>query len=332
MSATAPGGGAVLVTGGAGYVGSFAVRALRASGEDVVVLDDLSEGHAWAVPEGVPLHRVSLRDRAAVREVFRGTRIDAVLHFAASAYVGESVRNPRKYWENNVGCALTLFGACIDHGVSRVVFSSSCTVYGEPEVEGPLGESLPLRPVSPYGRSKAAVEHVLADYERAHGLVSVRLRYFNAAGAALDGSLGEDHEPETHLVPLAIRAARSGEPISVFGTDWPTPDGTCVRDYVHVEDLADAHVAALGYLRGGGGSTALNLGTGTGTSVNAVLEAVGRCSGGPVPTRAAPRRPGDPAALVARPDRALDVLGWTPTRSDIDTVVESAWRWHVRKA
>lgn len=322
--------GAVLVTGGAGYVGSFAVRALLAAGERVVVLDDLSKGHRASVPAGVPLVVADLRDAPAVRAALATDAFDAVLHFAASAYVGESVVDPRLYWENNVGGTLHLLGAAVDRGVRAVVFSSTCAVYGEPGVPA-LGEDLPRAPVNPYGRTKAVIEQTLEDYGAAYGLRSFRLRYFNAAGAAADGSLGEDHAPETHLVPLALTAARRGAPLRVFGTDWPTPDGTCVRDYVHVEDLADAHVAALRRLRGGHPGGALNLGTGRGTSVREVIDAAARATGRPVPWEPAPRRPGDPAYLVAAPGRASEVLGWTPSRSSIDRVVASAWAWHARR-
>ncbi len=321
--------GPVLVTGGAGYVGSFAVRALRARGERVVILDDLSTGHRAHVPEGVPLVEIDLRDADAVQAVLAADEFDAVLHFAANAYVGESVREPRKYWENNVGCTLNLLGACLDQDVRRVVFSSTCTVYGEPGLPS-LTEDLPVAPVNPYGRTKAAIEQVLGDYGAAYGLRSYRLRYFNAAGAAADGSLGELHEPETHLVPLALHAAVTGAPLRVFGTDYPTPDGTCVRDYVHVEDLADAHVRALDRLRAGAEGAALNLGTGSGTSVREVLESVERVSGRAVPTIDAPRRPGDPPFLVAAPGRAQSELGWSPAQPGIDAIVASAWRWHSR--
>lgn len=322
--------GSVLVTGGAGYVGAFAVRALRARGEDVVVLDDLSRGHRETMPADVPLVVADLCDREAVARAFASHAIDVVLHFAACAYVGESARDPRLYWETNVGGSLNLFGVMLDHGVRRLVFSSTCAVYGEPDTV-PLHEALPYAPVSPYGRTKAAVEWALRDFGAAFGLRSFCLRYFNAAGAAPDGSLGEDHEPETHLVPLAIRAARTGVPIEVFGTDWPTPDGTCVRDYVHVEDLATAHVAAVDRLRAGHPGGALNLGTGRGTSVREVLEAVRRASGREVPWRAGERRPGDPALLWAAPGRAMDVLGWTPRWASIDDIAAHAYAWHVRR-
>ncbi len=318
---------AVLVTGGAGYVGSFAVRALRARGDEVVVVDDLSTGHEETVPDDVPLVRADLRDGPAVRRALTMRPFDAVLHFAANAYVGESVQNPRKYWENNVAGTLSLLGACLDAGVRGLVFSSTCAVYGEPPADA-LDESMPHAPVNPYGRTKAVIESVLADYSAAHGLRSFRLRYFNAVGADAAGTLGEDHDPETHLIPLAIRAALTGRALKVFGTDWDTPDGTCIRDYVHVEDLAAAHVAAVDLLRAGHEGGALNLGTGRGTSVREVIDAVERVSGRKVPWEAAPRRAGDPPRLVARPGLAAQVLGWTPRYTSIDAIVATAWGWH----
>lgn len=319
----------VLVTGGAGYVGGFAVRALLAAGERVVVLDDLFRGHRETVPAGVPLVVADLRDAAALRSALAPHEFGAVLHFAAYAYVGESVRDPRMYWENNVGGTLNLLGLCLDRRVREAVFSSTCAVYGEPPVPA-LDENLPRAPVNPYGWTKRVIEQTLEDYAGAFGLRSFRLRYFNAAGAAEDGSLGEDHEPETHLIPLVLRAVTTGEPLRVFGTDWPTPDGTCVRDYVHVEDLATAHVAALRRLRGGHPGGALNLGTGRGTSVREVIDAARRVTGREVPWEAAPRRPGDPPYLVAAPGRAAEVLGWTPRWTSIDRIVASAWAWHSR--
>jgi len=320
----------VLVTGGAGYVGQFSVHALVRRGEKVVVLDDLSRGHREAVPAGVPLVVADLRDRAAVEKALAPHAFDVALHFAANAYVGESVVDPRRYWENNLGGTLNLLAVMLDRGVKRIVFSSTCAVYGEPGVPF-LTEDMPHAPCNPYGRSKATVEAVLRDYDAAFGMKSFRLRYFNAAGADEAGTIGEDHATETHVVPLAIRAARTKKPLSVYGTDWPTPDGTCVRDYVHVEDLAAAHVAAVDRLRAGHAGDALNLGTGRGTSVREVIAAVERASGLTVPWTAAPRRPGDPAFLVAGVGRAGDVLGWRPRYTSIDDTVRTAWTWHVRR-
>lgn len=324
------GRGPLLVTGGAGYVGGFTVRALVARGEEVVVLDDLSEGHRSTVPDRVPLLVVDLRDQAATRAAVASRPFRAVLHFAANAYVGESVRDPRKYWENNVGATLNLLSACVERGIDRFVQSSSCTVYGRPEVER-LSEELPLAPVSPYGRTKATVERILEDYASAGLLRSFRLRYFNAAGADREGTLGEAHDPETHLVPLTMRAALTGRPLSVFGVDWPTPDGSCVRDYVHVEDLARAHAAAVAALDAGHEGAALNLGTGRGVSVLEVIRTVEQVSGLTVPWNAAPRRPGDPASLVAARGRAEEVLGWKPRHTEFRSIAETAWAWHHRR-
>ncbi|MHC4923552.1 MAG: UDP-glucose 4-epimerase GalE [Planctomycetota bacterium] len=318
---------AVLVTGGAGYVGSFAVRALAERGEEVVVVDDLSEGHRGALPRGVRLHRFRLQDEARLRRVLTARPFDAVMHFAARAYVGESVRDPWRYWENNVRGTQALLGVVLEAKVPSFVFSSTCAVYGEPRRKR-LPETLPRRPVNPYGRSKATCEQMLEDLDMAGKLRSFRLRYFNAAGAAADGTLGEHHDPETHLIPLAIAAASRRRTLTVFGDDYPTPDGTCVRDYVHVEDLAAAHVAALDQLRGGHGGGALNLGTGRGASVLEVVEAVEQVSGRKVRVKRGPRRPGDPPFLVAAPGAARDVLGWTPRYRDIRGTVETAWAWH----
>jgi len=321
--------GPLLVTGGAGYVGAFTVRELVARGERVVVLDDFSTGHPEHVPEGVELLEVNLVDRDAVRAALAGRAFDVVLHFAARCYVGESVRDPRKYWEQNVGAALNLLGACVDSGVPGFVLSSTCAVYGEPPADV-LTEDLPRAPVNPYGRTKAAIEQILEDYQSAALLRSFRLRYFNAAGGAADGSLGEWHAPETHLIPLALRSAVTGKPMQVFGTDWPTPDGTCVRDYVHVEDLASAHAAAVERLREGHAGGALNLGTGRGNSVKEILDAASRVTGREAAWNPAPRRDGDPAKLVAGPGAAGDVLGFSPSRTDVDQIVGSAWAYYER--
>ncbi len=321
--------GTVLVTGGAGYIGSHTVKALRTAGRDVLVLDDFSEGHRAALL-GAPCVTGSLADRALLDRVLGGRRIDAVIHFAARCYVGESVEDPRRYWRAN---ALTTFGlldAVVEHGVPVVVFSSSCAVYGEGRGRA-LSEASPREPVNPYGRTKAAVEWMLEDLSRAHGLRYAALRYFNAAGADPDGDLGEDHDPETHLVPLVIREALHGEGrLRVFGTDYRTRDGTCVRDYVHVTDLADAHVRALRVLEAGGESLRVNLGTGRGRSVLEVIRAVEKRGGRPVRWQAAPRREGDPARLVAKPGGARDALGWEPRRSGLPAIVDTAWRWHER--
>jgi UDP-glucose-4-epimerase GalE len=322
--------GAVLVTGGAGYVGSFAVRALVRRGVEVVVLDDLSKGHRKAVPPVVPLVRARVQDGDEVRRVLRSRRFDAILHFAADAYVGESMREPAKYWRNNVGGTLSLLDAAVECGVPGFVFSSSCAVYGEPGGKR-IPETAPRRPVNPYGRTKATCEELLEDLGSVGAIRSFRLRYFNAAGGAADGSLGEDHDPETHLVPLAIRAAAEGGTLRILGTDYPTKDGTCVRDFVHVEDLADAHAAAVMRLREGHPGGAYNLGTGKGASVLQVVRAVQKVTGRQVRTEPGPRRPGDPPVLVAAPGEARQVLGFEPQYKRLEDLVATAWAWHRRR-
>lgn len=317
----------VLVAGGAGYIGSHAVKALRTAGHDVVVLDDLSAGHPEAVP-GVPLVRARVHDTAAARAALREHGIEAVMHFAAWLAVGESVRDPGKYYENNVTGSLRLFDAMVAEGVGMCVFSSTCAVYGEP-VTLPLAEDHPHAPVNAYGESKLVVERALGHYGRAHGLRAIALRYFNAAGADPEGALGEDHDPEIHLIPLAIDAARGGAPLQVFGLDYPTPDGTCQRDYVHVMDLADAHVRALDALAAGHGGGAYNVGTGRPWSVREVLDTVGRVVGRPVAWTPAPRRAGDPSALYAASGRIQADLGWRPVRSDLATIVADAAAWRA---
>ena len=319
----------VLVTGGAGYIGSHTAKALAAAGHEPVVLDNLSEGHRWAVKWG-PLIEGDLADSELIRSTLRDHRIEAVIHFAAHGYVGESVSNPRKYFRNNVVNSMNLLDAMLDESVNRIVFSSTCATYGEPETER-LTEDHAQKPVNPYGESKLFVEKMLAWYDNAYSLRSVSLRYFNAAGADADGELGEEHDPETHLIPLAIFAALGRAPaLGIFGTDYPTADGTAIRDYIHVSDLADAHVRALTYLESGGTRAALNLATGRGCSVREVIDAVGRATGKPVPTIDAQRRAGDPPSLVADPTRALKVLGWKPAQSNLDTIVQTAAAWHAR--
>ena len=317
----------VLVTGGAGYIGSHAVRALLADGHTVVVLDDLSAGHPESVPQGVPLVRLSTHDRPRVAAALHEHRIDAVMHFAAWLVVPDSVRNPLGYYENNVSGSLSLLGAMVDAGVSRLVFSSTCAVYGEPTTV-PIVETLETRPINAYGETKLAIERALGHVERAHGLRWIALRYFNAAGAHPDGTIGEDHSPEIHVIPRAIQAATGGEPLQLFGQDYPTPDGTCLRDYIHVCDLADAHVLALRALEAGHSSGAYNAGTGHPHSVKEVIDTVSRVVGLPVKWTAAPRRPGDPAALYAASDRLQRELGWRPKYADIEQIVRHAWQWH----
>ncbi|HSV30123.1 MAG TPA: UDP-glucose 4-epimerase GalE [Candidatus Omnitrophota bacterium] len=310
----------VLVTGGAGYVGSHTCKALAAAGFKPVVVDDLSTGHARAVRWG-PLERLDLADGDGLRRIIGRHGIQAVLHFAASAYVGESMARPGKYFRNNVANSLSLVEAMVECGVRRVVFSSSCATYGLP-VTLPIAEDHPQAPINPYGETKRVCERMLHWF----GLDHVCLRYFNAAGADPDGEIGENHEPETHLLPLAIRAALGGPPLRVMGTDYPTPDGTAVRDYIHVADLADAHVRALVHLLDGGEPACLNLGTGQGHSVREVVAAVERRLGRTVPVEQAPRRPGDPPVLVADARRAADLLGWRARRG-LDEMVEDAAGW-----
>jgi len=317
----------VLVTGGAGYIGSHAVRALLADGHAVVVLDDLSAGHRAAVPHGVPLVALSTHDRPRVADALREHRIDAVMHFAAWLVVPDSVRDPLGYYANNVAGSLALLGAMVEAGVRRLVFSSTCAVYGEP-ASVPIVETLEPRPINAYGETKLAIERALGHVERAHGLKWIALRYFNAAGAHPDGTIGEDHTPEIHIIPRAIQAATGGEPVQVFGLDYPTPDGTCLRDYIHVCDLADAHVLALRALEAGQPSAAYNAGTGQPHSVKQVIETVSQVVAAPVQWTAASRRPGDPAALFASSDRLQQALGWRPKYTDLRHIVQHAWQWH----
>ena len=317
----------VLVTGGAGYIGSHAVRALIDDGHHVVVLDDFSAGHRAAVPADVPIVALAIHERDRVAAALREHRIDSVMHFAAWLVVPDSVRNPLGYYHNNVVGTLGLLGAMVDAGVSRLVFSSTCAVYGEPATV-PIVESVATRPINAYGETKLAIERALEHIERAHDLRWIALRYFNAAGAHPDAAIGEDHEPEIHLIPRAIQAATGGAPLQVFGQDYPTPDGTCLRDYIHVCDLADAHVLALRALAAGGASAAYNAGTGQPQSVKQVIDAVSRVVGSPVQWTPAPRRPGDPAALFASSERLQRDLGWKPRYADLDAIVRHAWQWH----
>ena len=317
---------AVLVTGGAGYVGSHTVRRLQGDGRDVVVLDSLEHGHRSAVL-GAELVVGDVRDAELVGSLVREHRVDAVIHFAAYKAPGESMVDPGRYFDNNVGATLALLRVLDRAGVSQFVFSSTCAVYGTPE-RAPVDEDHPLGPESPYGESKRLVEDALGWFDRCRGLRSVRLRYFNAAGASLDGRIGEDWSVTTNLVPLALKATLGeGPALSIYGTDYPTPDGTAIRDYIHVLDLADAHVRALDHLGAGGDSVTLNLGTGRGSSVRMVLDEIGRVAGRPVPAAAAPRRPGDPVAVWADNTRARQTLSWTP-RYGLAEIIETAWGWH----
>jgi len=316
----------VLVTGGAGYIGSHAAKALSRAGHRVVVYDNLIAGHREAVKYG-PFVAGDIADVAAVRDAIRRHQIFAVMHFAAFLDVGESVREPARYYRNNVIGALGVLEAMAAESVGYFILSSTCATYGEPR-ETPIPETHPQEPVSSYGETKLAIERALPHFERAHGLRSVALRYFNAAGADPDGELGEEHAPEIHLIPRAIEAATRGPSLQLFGDDYPTPDGTCLRDYIHVSDLADAHVRALDVLVQKAKSDVYNLGTGVPQSVRQVIETVERVSGRRVPWTLAPRRPGDPPALFAAVNKARTDLGWTPRFSDLESIVGTAWAWH----
>jgi UDP-glucose 4-epimerase len=314
---------AILVVGGAGYIGCHAARALQRHGYEAIVYDNLSRGHAF-LADGFELVKADIVDSDQLARVMR--RVDAVMHFAAHSQVGESVQNPRIYFQNNAEAGLMLLNAALDAGVRRFIFSSTCAVYGLP-AKIPITEDTPRQPVNPYGTSKLFFENALEAYDRAYGLRYVSLRYFNAAGADDSGEIGELHDPETHLIPAAFRAVtREREELELFGSDYPTPDGTCVRDYVHVNDLAYAHVLALKHIEAEKSSAALNLGTGTGCSVKEVITMVEEVTGSKVPRRVAPRRPGDPPTLVADPSRAQAVLQWKATRS-LREIVETAWQW-----
>jgi UDP-glucose-4-epimerase GalE len=315
------------VTGGAGYIGSHVLRQLQRGGHSAVVVDDLRAGHA-AFPRGAALVRASLLDRTALAKAFREYGpIAGVVHLAGSISVAESVAQPLAYFENNVVASANLIGEALAHGVRALVFSSSAAVYGHPERQ-PISEDAPLAPINPYGANKLAVERLLAEVERAHGLRFTALRYFNAAGADEAADIGECHDPETHLIPLALEAAAGLRgALSLYGNDYPTRDGTCIRDYVHVTDLADAHVRALEALLGGGPGGAYNLGSGRGSTIREVLGAIERALQRTVPCVSAPRRAGDPPELVADISRFQRELGWRPRRSDLDTIVRSAWAW-----
>lgn len=318
----------ILVTGGAGYVGSHACKALAALGHTPVVVDNLSRGHRWAVKWG-PLEVGDVRDPAFLADVFRRHQPSTVMHYAAFAYVGESVENPALYQDNNVGGAETLLAAMRDTDCRQFIFSSSCAVYGQPDGDV-ISEDSPRNPINPYGEGKKAVEDMLAEANAAWGLKSVSLRYFNAAGADPQSETGEFHQPETHVIPLAFAAAAGRLPaFRINGTDFDTPDGTCVRDYIHVADLANAHIRAIDYLTGGGDTTRLNLGTGLGVSVRRLVNTVARETGRSFSVEEGPRRAGDPASLVADASRAASVLGWKPAYGDIETQVRHAWRWYV---
>jgi UDP-glucose-4-epimerase GalE len=324
LAATDP--STVLVTGGAGYIGSHAAKALHQAGYRVVIYDNLAAGHREATL-GAPLVEGDIRDVDAVRRALKDSGASAVMHFAAWLTVSDSVHDPIGYYRNNVLGTLATLEAMAAEQCRQFVFSSTCAVYGEP-VETPLRETHPTAPINSYGQTKLAVEHALPHFERAYGLRSIRLRYFNAAGADPDGQLGEDHSPEIHVIPRAFEAASGGPQIEIFGEDYPTPDGTCLRDYIHVADLANAHVRALRRLEENGSSATYNVGTERPSSVRDVIASVERVTGRKVAHRSAPRRPGDPAVLFASAQRIRDDLGWVPQRPELDTIVADAWRWH----
>lgn len=316
----------ILVSGGAGFIGSHVAKAIHLAGHEPVVFDNLSAGHEWAVQWG-PLVSGDLMDRTSIESALVSHQIDAVVQLAGSINVGESMQNPGKYFRNNFSISLNLLEAMDAVGVKKIVFSSTAAVYGIPD-ESPITEDAPKRPINPYGEAKWFVERLLDWYTQARGFQCLALRYFNAAGADREGQLGEMHSPETHLIPLVIYGAMGKRPpVKVFGTDYPTPDGTAVRDYIHVSDLGNAHALGLNYLASGGASTAVNLGTGVGVSVLDVLRAVELVSGKPVPHEIFGRRAGDPPHLVAKSDLARQVLGWTPQFSDIETIAKDAWKW-----
>lgn len=317
----------ILVTGGAGYIGSHTVKLLVESGYEVLVYDSMELGHPEAVVGGTIVEG-DLRDKDRLYETFASYPVDGVIHFAAYASVPDSVANPDRYFENNIGGGLNLLNAMRDHGVKRIIFSSSAATYGEP-LHVPIEETHPQNPTNPYGESKLMFEKILKWYDVAYGIKSVSLRYFNAAGADPDGRIGEDHDPEGHLIPIVLQVALGQrECVKVFGTDWDTPDGTCVRDYIHVTDLADAHLLSLKALEQGAPTTAYNLGNGDGQSVRQVIETASEVVGRPISWVAAPRRPGDPAKLVASSEKLRKELGWKPRYPELRKIIETAWAWH----
>ncbi len=317
----------VLVTGGTGYIGSHTVRGLLKKGHEVVILDNLSRGHAESVPPNVLFEKADLLDKEGLGRVFSNHVFDAVIHFAAFAYVGESVENPGLYYENNVVGSYNLINAVKENGINKFVFSSTCSIYGNPVII-PISEIQQSAPINPYARTKLMIENILGDYDESHGLKYAALRYFNAAGCSDDGSIGESHEPEPHLIPLVLFAALGKrKSIKIYGDDYDTKDGTCIRDYIHVNDLAEAHVLALEYLDGGNSSTVINLGTGDGYSVKEIVNAAREITGIDIKSEIVDRRAGDPAVLVADNSKAKKVLGWKPEYG-LNRIIETAWNWH----
>jgi UDP-glucose 4-epimerase len=318
----------ILVTGGAGYIGSVTVEQLRSRGQKVVVLDNFLRGHRAAIDGDIPLYEGNIGDRELLARIATEHQIEACIHFAALAYVGESVADPARYFENNVGSGIALIGALLEADVRRIVFSSTCATYGEPQ-EIPISESHPQNPTNPYGWTKLVMERILASYDSAYEMRYVALRYFNASGATEQH--GEYHEPETHLIPNVMSAAQGRLPaVSVFGSDYPTADGTAVRDYIHVADLGAAHLLALDYLQAGGTSECVNLGTGKGYSVLEVIQTARRVTGRPIAINKEPRRAGDPSHLVANADKAQTLLGWRPSYSDLESIIRSDWQWRTK--
>ena len=318
----------ILVLGGAGYIGSHTARALVEAGREVVVADNLETGFRAAVPAGARFYEGDIRDRAFVDRLFENERIEGVIHFAANSQVGESMAKPLKYYDNNLCGTKTLLESMVAHGVLTIVFSSTAATYGEPE-RVPILENDRTEPTNCYGETKLSMEKMMKWVSAAHGLRFVALRYFNACGAQPDASIGEAHNPETHLLPLILQVPNGQrEAISIFGDDYPTPDGTCIRDYIHVCDLAQAHILALDYLLAGRENNVFNLGNGVGFSVREVIECARKVTGHPIPAEMAPRRSGDPAQLIASSKKAMEVLGWKPEQNDLETIIASAWNWH----
>ena len=319
---------AILVLGGAGYIGSHTVYELIDAGREVVVADNLQTGFRAAVHPKAKFYRLDIRDKAALDTLFQAEHIDGVIHFAASSQVGESMSNPLKYYDNNLGGTMVLLRSMVEHGVDKIVFSSTAATYGEPE-RVPILESDKTVPTNCYGETKLSMEQMMGWVSLAHGLKYVALRYFNAAGAHPSGAIGEAHSPETHLIPIILQVPNGRrEAISIFGDDYPTPDGTCIRDYIHVTDLAQAHILALDYLLAGGENNVFNLGAGVGFSGEGAVAVARKVTGHPIPQTVSPRRPGDPAQLVASSEKARTVLGWRPQYADLETIVASAWAWH----
>ena len=317
----------ILVTGGAGYIGSHTVQLLMKRGYEVVIFDNLSRGNKESLPEGVPFEKVDLLDYDGLVRCIKKYDIESVIHFAAFAYVGESMENPQMYYRNNVVGSYNLITAAKQCGVKHFVFSSTCSIYGNPE-RVPMSEDLKVNPINPYARTKLMIENMLEDYDMAFGIKYVALRYFNAAGDSEDGSIGESHDPEPHIIPLVMFAALGKrDSIKIFGDDYPTPDGTCIRDYIHIVDLADAHIRALDYLSKGGASQVINLGTGNGYSVKEIVDVTKKITGVDIKAVMVERRPGDPAILVADNKKAKTVLGWVP-QYDLEGIIKTAWNWH----